>query len=143
MRLRDTGVTIANPKDDLRGRMVIDALGAQVGKITALIVDREERRVRFLQVALGGFLRFARTTTFIPVEVIISISPTSVQIDRTGALVATAPTYDPEFIDDLALFARTWGHYELTPYWTPPRVSRERESPNTGSPSTGGGPLAT
>jgi hypothetical protein len=81
--------------------------------------------VRFLQVAIGGFLRFARTTTFIPVEVITGISPATVQIDRTGAQVAAAPSYDPEFIDDLALFARTWGHYELGPDWTPPRARRD------------------
>jgi sporulation protein YlmC with PRC-barrel domain len=117
VRLRSTGQTILDPKDDLRRRTVTDVGGEEVGQITALIVDDKERKVRFLQVASGGFLGFGRRTTFIPVETIRDISPIVVHIDRTGQHVASAPTYDPEFIDDLALFAHIYGHYDLAPYW--------------------------
>lgn len=117
LRLRDTGRTVADYRMDLRRRTVLDVFGQEVGRVTALIVDADVHKVRFLQVSFGGILRDGRKTTFIPVEAIAWISPTTVTIDRSGHTISRGPTYDPEFIDDVALFEQICGYYEVPVYW--------------------------
>ncbi|HEY1530205.1 MAG TPA: PRC-barrel domain-containing protein [Galbitalea sp.] len=117
VRLRDMGETIADPKADVRGRTVLDNHGEDVGKVDALIIDRAERKVRFLQVAFGGFLGLGKKNTFIPVEAITGMSPTTVSISSSHAHVSGAPTYDPVFIDDISLFEQTFSYYGVAPFW--------------------------
>ncbi|HEX4401628.1 MAG TPA: PRC-barrel domain-containing protein [Galbitalea sp.] len=117
VRLRDTGQTIADPRQDVRGRTVTDATGMIVGKITALIVDDKEWKVRLLQITSGGRWGARTRTAFLPVEAIHHISSTNVQVDRASTHVSSGPRYDPQTIDQIALFARTYGHYNVAPYW--------------------------
>ena len=56
VRLGDTELTLADGADDIRDRTVFDRNGDEIGRIDGLIIDEDERRVRFLQVASGGFL---------------------------------------------------------------------------------------
>jgi len=56
VRLSDTELTIANPAEDIRGRAVVDRDGEDIGEVEDLLIDAQEKRVRMLEVASGGFL---------------------------------------------------------------------------------------
>lgn len=129
VRLRDTGRTVADYRMDLRRRTVLDANGQEVGRVTALIIDTAVHHVKFLQVSFGGFLGMGRKTTFIPVDLIAHTSPTTVTIDRSGQMISSGPTYDPEFIDDIALFEKIWNYYKV-----PPHLPEHTSSSRTNNP---------
>ena len=57
-----------------------------------------ERRVRFLDVASGGFLGIGQDMTLIPVDAITAITEDEVRIGQTRENVADAPAYDPELV---------------------------------------------
>ena len=59
-RLRDTDRTVSNSNEDIRGRMAKDKDGHDLGTIEGLLVDDAERKVRFMEVASGGFLGLRR-----------------------------------------------------------------------------------
>ena len=100
-RLGDHDKTISSSDEDIRGRMVIDRDGRDIGKIDGLMIDDVERRVRFMEVASGGFLGFGEHKSFIPVDAITQIFPDAVHINHTREHVAGAPHYDPELVAEL------------------------------------------
>ena len=57
-RLRDSDETVSDSDQDIRGRMVKDKDGHDLGKIEGLMIDDVEHKVRFMEVATGGFLGF-------------------------------------------------------------------------------------
>ncbi len=118
LRLSDTALTLSHPEEDVRGRKVIDASGEQIGHVDDLMIDDQEKKVRFLQVASGGFLGIGRTKVLIPVDVIQKITPEAVQIDRTREHVAGSPPYDPEVTDqpDWSVY---YAYYGADPFWAP------------------------
>jgi sporulation protein YlmC with PRC-barrel domain len=97
-KLRDVGQTVANAVDDIRGRMVKDKNGQKIGRIDGLMIDDVERKVRFIEVASGGFLGFGESRSFIPVEAITRIADDEVYISHTREHVAGAPPYDPDLV---------------------------------------------
>jgi len=98
-KLRDVGQTVANTVDDIRGRMVKDKNGQELGKIDGLMIDDVERKVRFIEVASGGFLGFGGSKSFIPVEAITRITEDDVYISHTREHLADAPPYDPDLVE--------------------------------------------
>ena len=94
-RLRDNDKTVSGSDEDIRGRMVKDKDGQDLGKIEGLMIDDVEHKVRFIEVATGGFLGLGERKSFIPVEAITRIAADEVHIDRTREHVAGAPLYDP------------------------------------------------
>lgn len=117
-KLGDSGVTVEVPAEDIRGRMVKDNGGNDIGKVAELLIDEQEQRVRFLVVEAGGFLGIGETQSFIPVDAITGISGDEVRIDRSGEHVAGAPRYDPKLaVDDRGYYENLYGYYGLTPYW--------------------------
>ena len=116
VKLRDTHWTVAEPADDIRGRRVLDPDGEEVGEIADLFIDTQERKVRLLQVASGGFLGLGATTFLLPVEAITRISEAVVHIDQRRQRIADAPPYDPALVDQRYLHA-LYGHYGYAPYW--------------------------
>ncbi|MCC6239381.1 MAG: PRC-barrel domain-containing protein [Phycisphaerales bacterium] len=118
LRLSETQLGLANPDEDIRGRRVVDRDGKDIGKIEALLIDDQERKVRFLQVVSGGFLHIGRSRLLIPVDVIQSITPDKVQIDRTREHVAGAPPYDPVITEDPDWQAY-YAYYGAAPFWAP------------------------
>ncbi|GAB4001109.1 hypothetical protein GCM10029992_35500 [Glycomyces albus] len=56
VRLGDTELAVASEADDVRGHDVVDVDGDEVGRVDSLLIDRGERKVRFLEVGSGGFL---------------------------------------------------------------------------------------
>lgn len=56
VQLSDTNLTLSDPNEDIRDRKVTDQHGADIGHVSGLFIDRDEKKVRMLQVAAGGFL---------------------------------------------------------------------------------------
>lgn len=111
-RLHDIGQTVSASAEDIRGRMVKDKDGQDVGKIEHLLIDDAEQKVRFLEVASGGFLHLGETKSFIPVEAITRIDADAVHISPTGEHVAGAPSYDPDLV-----LADSGYFFDLYPYY--------------------------
>ena len=114
-KLSDSNLTVAFPDEDVRGRTVLDRSEEEIGEVDDLIIDDREAKVRFLQVASGGFLGIGEDKFMLPVDAITRITDDAVHIDRTRGQVAGAPRYDPavvrhDYWNDL---------YGYPPYWAP------------------------
>jgi sporulation protein YlmC with PRC-barrel domain len=71
VNLGDTGLTVADPNADVRGRAVVDHNGEEIGKVDDLLIDDRERRVRFLRVGHGGFLGIGASHFLVPVDAVM------------------------------------------------------------------------
>jgi sporulation protein YlmC with PRC-barrel domain len=111
------GQTVADPAQDVRGRRVHDSNGADIGKITDLLIDTEDRKVRFLEVEHGGFFGLGAKTSFIPVDAISAVADHVVSIHQSGEHVAAAPPYDPELQDRTSYYEHLSDYYGYRPYW--------------------------
>ena len=100
-RLGDHDKTISSSDEDIRRRMVKDRDGEDVGRIDGLLIDDVEGKVRFMEVASGGFLGFGENKSYIPVDAITRITPDEVHISHTREHVAGAPHYDPDLVAEL------------------------------------------
>jgi sporulation protein YlmC with PRC-barrel domain len=115
--MRDAHLITRDRAEDIRHRKVVDAGGQVIGEIDALLIDEQEEKVRFLQVASGGFLGMGKSKVLIPVEAISKISHDVVHVDQTRERIATAPSYDPELVDDRPYYGSLYGYYGYQPYW--------------------------
>jgi hypothetical protein len=111
-RLRDNDKTVSSSDIDIRGRMVKDKDGLELGKIEGLMIDDVAGKVRFMEVASGGFLGLGGSKSFIPVDAITRITADDVYISHTREHVAGAPRYDPDLVSDDAHY-----FYGLYPYY--------------------------
>jgi sporulation protein YlmC with PRC-barrel domain len=97
-RLHDIDRTISTSDEDIRGRMVKDKGGREIGKIEHLLIDDIEHKVRLMEVGSGGFLGLGERKSYIPVEAITKITADEVFISPSREHVAGAPTYDPDLV---------------------------------------------
>jgi sporulation protein YlmC with PRC-barrel domain len=97
-RLHDSGQTVSSSDEDIRGRMVRDRDGREIGTIEHLLIDDVERKVRLMEIASGGFLHLGERKSYIPVEAITRITDQEVFISPTAEHVAGAPPYDPDLV---------------------------------------------
>jgi sporulation protein YlmC with PRC-barrel domain len=118
VRLSDTGRTVADPADDIRGRTVRDRHGDDIGKVDELLVDPSSGTVHLLRVTHGGILGFGATPSFVPVEAITGVGE-EIHIDRSRGQVAGAPRYDPQLTDEIDYYGEVYGYYGFAPFWTP------------------------
>ncbi len=118
LKLSDSGMTVADPAEDVRGRKVLDRSGEEVGTVDDLMIDDGERKVRFLRLAAGGFLGLGERKFMIPVEAIARITDEAVHIDQTREHVAGGPRYDPG-LDEQRHWEDVYGYYGYGPYWAP------------------------
>lgn len=116
VRLQDTDLALADPADDVRGRRVVERYGDEVGAVDGLIVDQQERRVRFLEVGSGDI---ARTTHVVPVDVIGGVDDHVVQISPDRMKVAGGPVLDPGVVPQRPYCASLYSYYECPPFWWP------------------------
>lgn len=117
-RLHDIGQTVSGSDEDIRGRMVKDKNGQDIGKIEHLLIDDAEQKVRFMEVASGGFLHVGETKSFIPIEAITKIAEDAVYISPTREHVAGAPSYDPDLVlADSGYFSDLYPYYGYEGYW--------------------------
>ena len=115
IKLSDSGQTVA-PEEDIRGLDVKDKDGDDIGKVDDLLIDDAENKVRFLEVASGGFLGIGEDKSFIPVDAITRIDE-NVHINQTRTHVAGAPPYDPELVDQSSYYEDVYGYYGYSPFW--------------------------
>jgi sporulation protein YlmC with PRC-barrel domain len=118
VKVGDMGLTVADPADDIRGRKVVDRNGEEIGEIDSLFIDEEERHVRFLEVASGGFLGIGESKFLMPIDAITRIEDEVVHVDQTRERVAAGPRYDPELVE-LPSWLDYYGYYGYGPYWGP------------------------
>jgi len=80
-RLSDTELKVADPAEDIRDRKVVGRDGEDIGEVAGLLIDEHDRRVRFLEVASGGFLGLGQTKFLLPVDAITRISDDTVYVN--------------------------------------------------------------
>jgi sporulation protein YlmC with PRC-barrel domain len=124
VKLGDTGQTVADPADDIRGRKVFDRQGEELGEVDDLLIDTQERKVRLLRVEHGGILGFGATASFVPVEAIARITDEVVHISESRERVSGAPRYDPDVVDAANLSGSLYDYYGYPPLWGPAYVPR-------------------
>lgn len=121
--LNDTELTTLNPEDDIRSRDVLDADGDKVGHVKDLLLDEDEQRIRFFEVAHGGFLGIGEKRIIIPVDTITGIDDDGVHIDRSRQVIEQSPEYDPELAREADYYDPFYGYYGIAPYWAPGYVA--------------------
>lgn len=114
--LGDTDQTVADPDDDVRGRVVVDRDDEEVGRVDGLLVD-DGRHVRFLRVAEGGLLGFLATHYLVPVEAVVAVDPDRVRIDTQRSGMTDVPGYDPELATVPTYYGNVYGWWGVPPYW--------------------------
>jgi sporulation protein YlmC with PRC-barrel domain len=123
MRLSDTDLTVADPAEDVRSRTVFDRDGEEIGDINDLLIDDHEKRVRFLEVASGGFLGLGQTKFLIPVDAITRVREKEVVIDQSRQHIVDAPRYDPNLmhqdVGEGSYYGDVYRHYGYPPFWGP------------------------
>ncbi len=117
LKLGESELALADPAQDIRGMRVIDRDGEDLGKVHGLLIDPDERRVRFLEVAGGGFLGIGDRTVLVPVDAIAGIDDDTVNVDQTGAHVGGGADYDPALTDDPNYWTGYYSYYGLAPFW--------------------------
>ena len=126
-RLHDIDRTVSASDEDIRGRMVKDKDGRDIGKIEHLLIDDAEQKIRFMEIASGGFLHLGETKSFIPVEAITRITADDVYISPSREHVAGAPRYDPDLVaNDPGYLLDLYPYYGYStvgyPYTSPARI---------------------
>ena len=106
-----------NAADDVRGRRVIAAGGEDIGEVDEVMVDRRERRVRFLRVSSGGFMGIGTNKFLVPVDVVRKVKDGAVYLDETRERIASSPLYDRDSVDEVYL-QQLYNHYGHAPYWS-------------------------
>src|SRR5215211_3567715 len=84
------------PQRELRQRGVFDSGDRHIGHVANIYVDDEEN-FRFVDVAMGGFMGFAKKHHLVPVEAIAEEEPGSITLRVDRRTVQSAPTLgDPQ-----------------------------------------------
>jgi sporulation protein YlmC with PRC-barrel domain len=117
--LTHSGLELADPAMDLRGRDATDHDGQAVGTVTDVLIDPDQRKARMLQVVSGGgLLGLGKKEFLVPVEAIAGGDPRTTYIDKLKDEILAGPEYHPDKIDDEeAHYADVYAHYGKTPYW--------------------------
>jgi hypothetical protein len=96
------------PQRELRQRGVFDSGDRLIGHVANIYVDDDEN-FRFVDVAMGGVLGFAKKHHLVPVEAIAEEEPGSITLTVDQPAVESAPTLDAPHAapdDDLQRAAR-------------------------------------
>ena len=99
VRLSESGLVLEDLAQDVRGLDVYDKSGEQIGTVEDLYADAEERKVRFLDVAAGGFLGLGEKRFLIPVEAVSEVREDAVVVvDQKRRKVAESPLFDADVV---------------------------------------------
>jgi sporulation protein YlmC with PRC-barrel domain len=119
VKLGDTDLVLNDSNEDIRKRKVIDSEGKDIGHINALFIDQNERKIRFLQVGTGGFLKMGEQQFLVPVEDITRTTEDTVYINHTHDHVVQSPPYDQAQTTqrDNNYWNHYYGYYGHRSYW--------------------------
>lgn len=115
--LNDSSLTTQRREEDIRGRDVFDAAGDKIGHVKDLLIDENGERVRFFEIAHGGFLGIGEDRIVAPVDIITAVEEDGVHIDRGREVVAGTPVYNPELAHEADFYDSVYTHYGVQPYW--------------------------
>jgi sporulation protein YlmC with PRC-barrel domain len=99
---------------DIRGLDVYDGEGNQVGSVEDLYVDREARKVCFLDVGAGGLLGIGEKHFMIPVEAVTDVGEHGVTIEQDAERVIGSPPFDTNVVDTADYRRDVYDHYGYT-----------------------------
>lgn len=122
IEMRDSGETVRDHAQDIRGRKAVDQDGEVLGKIAALLVTSEGHTVRMMRIEHGGILGFGSTSSFVPIEAIREIRDDAVTIDQTGTSIKSAPAYNPELVDSEHYIGSIYAYYGYPGLWGYPVI---------------------
>lgn len=94
IRASENDAVLRTPSEDVRGRVVVDINGDQLGRILDLHVDPDTRETRLLEIDTEGFLPGRQLRFRIPVEAVIDETDDGVQLDRDREQVIGDPKLD-------------------------------------------------
>ena len=119
LRLGDTDLTV-EVEDDVRGLHAVDRDGEDIGEVDELIIDEQDKKVRFLEVGSGGFLGIGEEKRLIPAEAVERVGDV-VRVGTTKQAVADSPGYDPDVVRQTGLdyYGGLYGYYGYGPFWGP------------------------
>ncbi len=119
VKLGDTHLTLLDSGQDIRNRKVLDADGKDIGHVSALFIDKRERKIRFIQVGAGGFLGIGEREFLVPIEDVTSIFPAEIHINHSREHVIGAPHFNPALTRDRSrdFWNPYYGYYGVAPYW--------------------------
>lgn len=117
VRLSDTDLGLDRADDDVRSYNVVDATGAAIGHVDDLMIDDQQKKVRFLVVAAGGFLGIGEKKFWVPVDAVTAIEDGTVHVDMTVEHVKSVPVYDPEIVHPEPFANEVYNYYGVAPYW--------------------------
>jgi sporulation protein YlmC with PRC-barrel domain len=117
--LKQSGETVADPSQDIRGRDVLAKDGEKIGKVDALVLDDQESKIRFMRVEAGGFLGIGEKKWLMPVDAITRIDKDHVYVDQTRDKIVGSPVYDPDLVSKDAnnYYRGVYDYYGYGPYW--------------------------
>lgn len=122
VRLSDTRLAVAREADDIRGKVVLDDAGYEMGRVEDLVIDAERRRAYFMILRASGFIP-AGNLLLIPVDTIRKREWDRVYVDQDHEHVASGPKFEPALVSDPGYQAGVYGWYGFVPYWHPGFVS--------------------
>ena len=83
------------PQKELRGHRVLDSRNREVGDVVGLYVDRDERKLRYLQVVTAGFMGLGKNHYLVPFEGVDDETPGAVKLRHAQETIESSPTFDP------------------------------------------------
>ncbi len=126
VKLSDSDFVFENPEQDIRGKDVYDVEGEQIGSVDDLYIDRQERKVRFLEVGAGGFLGVGEKHLLVPVESVTEVGEDRLTIEPGREKVAGSPPFDTTVVAPTTAHQRRReahdDYYNIDPSRTPPRA---------------------
>ena len=118
LALSDTDLKLDEAEQDIRGRTLADPHGQEIGEIKDLLVDTQERQVRFMVVGVGGFFGLGEKNVMVPVDAIASIDDHMVHVKEDGESVAGGPDYNPNLLLDREYHRDVYDWYGYPGFWT-------------------------
>jgi sporulation protein YlmC with PRC-barrel domain len=117
--LTHSGLELADPAMDLRGRDAYARSGESVGTVADVFIDPDQRKARMIEVAAGGgLLGLGKKQFLVPVEAIAGGDPRTVYIDKPKDEILGGPEYHPDESDEEeAHYAEVYTYYGKEPYW--------------------------
>jgi hypothetical protein len=111
VRLTGSGLAVADPQEDIRGRTAYDREGRSLGRVDDLYVDEQERKVRLLELGAGA------DRSLVPVDAVAALDDSDVHLDALAEKLAEAPPYEPAPKLGNPTIGSVYGHYGYAPYW--------------------------
>jgi sporulation protein YlmC with PRC-barrel domain len=126
VKFSNSDFVFENPEQDIRGKDVYDTYGEQIGSVDDLYIDRQERKVRFLEVGAGGFLGIGEKHFLVPVASVTEVGEVRVTIEPGREKVAGSSPFDASVVAPTTAYQRRRQAHDdydyIDPSRTPPRT---------------------